>query len=57
MNTVILGNISLALILIWGLYLGYNFFHYNKEIMKNRDHFNIQSKLSLKDKKFAKSLD
>lgn len=54
MNTSILGNISLAIILIWGLYLGYNFYQYNKGIMKDRGHFNIQSKLSLKDKKIAK---
>ena len=50
MDKEIAANLCLAIVLFWGLYIGINSYKYFAKITKNRDHFNIQSVLSEKDR-------
>ena len=56
MSSELVGIICLCIILLWGFYIGYNIYKYNKIIMKDRDHVNIQSKPLYKHRKETKKL-
>ena len=56
MTTELLGNICLTLILIWGIYLVYQVYKFNKITFKDRDNINIQSKPLHKHKDLIRQL-